>query len=311
MAVDRLRSGAADAVPAGTVASLIPSGTDILAALGLGGRLVGVSHECDHAIADGLPVLTASTLVEGMDPEAIDAAVSASVSDGGSLYRTDRQRLHDIAPDVVLSQDVCDVCAVNGEVARGDVPDGTELVMLTAVRLADLWDDVRRVGRATGAVDAAEHVVQAAQVALESVAAAVAGAGRRRVVVLDWGRPPFAGGHWVPDLVAVGGGDDVLATADPMSRRITWDAVVEAEPEVIVFLPCGYTLDQAVAEARTLPLPEVVAATRAEVWAVDATRLFSRCTPQAVVFGAQVVAAILHPAAMGAPAPVDAVRVHG
>ncbi len=293
-----------------TIASLIPSGTDILAALGLGDRLVGISHECDHAIARDRPVLTASTLTPGMTPAEIDTAVSASVQDGHSLYRTDRALLHELAPALVLSQDVCDVCAVNGEVARGDVPDGSDLIMLTAVRLADLWDDLRRVGRAAGVPDAAEALVAQTQAELDAVRTAVADRQPRRVVALDWGDPPFAGGHWVPDLVAVGGGTDVLATADPMSRRITWDDVRDARPDVVVFLPCGYDLDQAVAEATDLPFADLAAATGAEVWAVDATRLFSRCTPQAVVQGARAMSGILHPDAMGAVDTADATRLH-
>ncbi|HUG83181.1 MAG TPA: hypothetical protein VMM13_01385 [Euzebya sp.] len=291
------------------VVSLIPSGTDIVAALGLGDRLVGVSHECDHAIAAGKPVLTESTLDPDLQPAEIDAAVSASVAEGRTLYRTDRKRLRDLRPAVVLSQDVCDVCAVNGEIARGDVPDGSDLVMLTAVRLEDLWDDLARVGRATGAIDAAAEVTAMARASLAATAALVEGAGRRRVVALDWGDPPFAGGHWVPDLVAVGGGTDVLATADPMSRRITWEQVLAAQPDVVLFLPCGYKLDQAVAEAARLPVADLVARTGASFWVLDAARLFSRCTPQAVVAGAAVLASVLHPDRAGAPDPLDAVRI--
>ncbi len=289
-----------------TIASLIPSGTDILAALDLEDALVGVSHECDHAIAQGKPVLTASTLTPGMSSSEIDTAVSASVSDGHSLYRTDRALLHELSPDLVLSQDVCDVCAVNGEVARGDLPRGSRLVMLTAVRLPDLYDDLRLVGRAAGVEERAESLVESTREAIAAVRAAVAEVTPRRVVTLDWGDPPFAGGHWVPDLVDVAGGVDVLATADPMSRRITWEDVVTARPDVILFLPCGYTLEQAVEEARRLPLEEVVASTGAEVWALDATRLFSRCTPQAVVAGARVLAQVLHPDVAGTVSPADA-----
>lgn len=299
---DKSRTGA-------TVASLIPSGTDILAALGLGERLVGISHECDHPIAAGMPVLTASSLDPGLPPAEVDAAVSASVADGRSLYRTDRALLHRLRPAVVLSQDVCDVCAVNGEVARGDVPDGTDLVMLTAVRLSDLWDDLARVGRALDAPDAAAATVAEARSALAATAALVAGADRPRVVALDWGDPPFAGGHWVPDLVDVGGGVDVLATADPMSRRITWDEVVAARPDVVLFLPCGYTLEEGAAESARLPWADVIERTAAQVWALDATRLFSRCTPQAVVAGAAALASILHPDRVGPPDPADAVRI--
>lgn len=280
-----------------------------MAALGLADRLVGVSHECDHVIAAGLPILTASSLRPSMSASQIDVAVSASVADGGSLYQTDRAELHRLAPDVILSQDVCDVCAVNGEVAAADVPDGSNLVMLTAVGLADLWDDLRRVGRATGADEAADAAIADAQAALEEVATRTATTSRRRVVALDWGDPPFAAGHWVPDLVTTAGGVDLLATADPMSRRVGLDAIGEADPELVLFLPCGYTLDQAEREVRNLPLVDLCAQMGAELWAFDATRLFSRCTPQAVTSGAAALACVLHPEVFGPPADADALRV--
>ena len=206
------------------IASLIPSGTDIAAALGLGDRLVGVSHECDHAIAEGKPVLTSSILDLTMTPGEIDAAVSASVADGHSLYRTDRPLLHELDPALVLSQDVCDVCAVNGEVARGDVPEGAELIMLTAVRLAHLWEDLARVGKAAGVVDAAErehHAVEDA--AAQAPAGRAHGGGMRdpptrcRVERLRcgfdgstkpvFGRPRRAPAHGQDDAAVVQHGD--------------------------------------------------------------------------------------------------------
>lgn len=292
-----------------SIASLIPSGTDIVAALDLADRLVGVSHECDHPAADGLPVLTASTLHADMSPSAIDAAVSASVSAGGSLYTTDRAELHRVAPAVILSQDVCDVCAVNGEVAAADVPDGSDLVMLTAVRLGDLWDDLRRVGAATGRPDTADTLVEVTSGELDRVAGLVAETPTGRVVALDWGDPLFAAGHWVPDLIDLAGGTDVLATADPMSRRITEDQVRDASPDVVLFLPCGYGLADAVLEARQIPIADLCLNVGAELWALDATRLFSRCTPQAVTAGVRALVAVLHPDLVGPPDESDAVRI--
>ncbi|MEE8601548.1 ABC transporter substrate-binding protein [Euzebya tangerina] len=292
----------------GTIASLIPSGTDIVAALGLADRLVGVSHECDHAIASGRPVLTSSSLSRSSSAAEIDAAVSASVASGDSLYRTDRAALHRLRPDVVLSQDVCDVCAVNGEVARGDVPDGTDLVMLTAVRLHDLWDDLRRVGRATGATGAAEEVIATARAALDATRVALADVPRRRVVALDWGDPPYAAGHWVPDLIDVAGGTDLLATSDPMSRRITWQEIERAAPDVVLFLPCGYSLGQAASDAQGR-WERRCTSIGAELWALDATRLLSRCTPTAVTAAASALAGVLHPSVVGDPTEEDARRI--
>lgn len=292
-----------------TVASLIPSGTDIIAALGLGDRLVGISHECDNPIATGRPVLTSSAIDKDLTASQIDAAVSASVADQTSLYRTDRTALHRLAPNVVVSQDICDVCAVNGEVARGDIPSGSRLVMLTAVRLKDLDDDLRRVGHALSSPQEAQRVATSTRKTLDRVADVVAKGPVRRVVALDWGDPPFAAGHWVPDLIKVGGGIDVLATADARSRRIVWDDVDQASPDVIMFLPCGYTLTEAVTEARRLPAIEVCGRLGAEVWAFDATRLFSRWTPQAVAAGAQAIARVLHPDLAGPVNHQDAIRM--
>ena len=291
------------------IASLIPSGTDIAAALGLGDRLVGVSHECDHAIAEGKPVLTSSILDLTMTPGEIDAAVSASVADGHSLYRTDRPLLHELDPGLVLSQDVCDVCAVNGEVARGDVPEGAELIMLTAVRLAHLWEDLARVGRAAGVEATADRVIAQAKQDLDAVAESVAGVERPRIVALEWGDPYFIAGHWVPELIDLAGGVDALANPGEASRRVTPEEVAEADPDIVLLVPCGYSLERSVDEARGLPLADLRAVREGRFWAMDATRLFSRCTPQAVVSGARALASVMHPDRAGTPAPADAVRI--
>lgn len=292
-----------------TIASLIPSGTDIVAALGLGDRLVGVSHECDHPIADGLPVLTSSVLEAGLSAGEVDAAVSASVADGTSLYQTDRETLAQLGPSLVLSQDVCDVCAVNGEVARADIPDGAELIMLTAVRLAHLWEDLLRVARAAGVEEAGAALVADTRGGLAEVAAQIGVRRRPRVVALEWGDPLYIAGHWVPELIDLAGGEDALGEVGTPSRRVTLDEVRGADPDVVLVIPCGYGLEQAAESAATIPLGDLRAARMGQVWALDATRLFSRCTPQAVTAGARALASVLHPDASGLPAPVDARRV--
>lgn len=290
----------------GGIASLIPSGTDIVAALGLGDRLVGVSHECDHPIAAGRPVLTASTLGEDLGPAEVDAAVSASVAAGESLYRTDAALLARLAPAIVLSQDVCDVCAVNGEMVRGEVPDGATLIMLSAVRLAHLWEDLRRVAEAAGVPADGEALVAECRARLDRVTATVGFADPVRVAAVEWGDPLFAAGHWVPELVELAGGVDVLGEVGMASRRVTAEEVRAAEPDVVVFLPCGYGVGAAAAEGRHLAAGLDL---DVPVWAVDATSLFSRCTPEAVTRGAEVLAGILHPGRVGPPDRSRAVRV--
>ena len=284
------------------IASLIPSGTDLVAALGLGEHLVGVSHECDHAIAAGKPVLTSSVIPAptedgpALPPADIDRLVVDAVLDGQSLYRTDRALLAALAPDVVLSQDVCDVCAVNAETAACDLPTAARLVMLTATSLDGLYADLARVGDALGVRERADAVIAATRERLDAVARSVVGRARPRVLTLEWGDPPFLGGHWVPELVAVAGGDNVLSAPGASSRRATWAEIAAADPDVVVFMPCGYSLHQAAREAAELiKRPEVAglrAVRDAGLWAVAATELFSRCTPAAAE-AAEVLAAIV------------------
>ncbi|HVL98159.1 MAG TPA: ABC transporter substrate-binding protein [Egibacteraceae bacterium] len=281
------------------VASLVPAGTDIVAALGLGAALVGVSHACDHPVADGLPVLTASALGDVASPAGeVDRRVRAAVSAGEPLYRVDVALLGSLAPDVVLAQDVCDVCALPGADAAGALPAGAELVLLRGASLAGLEADLMMVGAAMGVSDRAERQIAAIASAHRHVRRRVAGRPHPRVVALEWGDPPFLAGHWVPELVEVAGGRHLLTGAGEASRRSSWDEVAAVDPDAIVFLPCGYGVERAVAEASQLAgLPEVtqLRAVRAgRFWAVEAARLFSRLSP-AVVTAAPVLASLLHP----------------
>lgn len=303
-----------------TVATMVPSATDLVVALGGADRIVGISHECDHPEVAGRPILTRAALASApppgaaaADPSALDAEVAATRAADQPLYLTDREALHRLAPDVVVAQDVCDVCAVTGDQVACEVPVGTEVVRLGAVDLAGLAVDLRSVGAALGDDGPARAEAEVARLeeALAAVAAAVRGRPRRRVLLLEWGDPPFVAGHWVPELLAVAGGDDVLGAAGEASRRVTWHEVAGSDPDVIVFLPCGYHLGPAAEEGRVRVLPQVAhlrAAAEGEVWAVDATRLFSRCTSVAGE-AARVLGTVLHPDVLGPPDPTDAVRL--
>lgn len=279
------------------IASLVPSGTDIVAALGLADRLVGVSHECDHPCAEGLPVLTRSRVPSAPEQgaAAVDAAVSAAMAEGGPLYLTDRELLAELAPDLVISQDICDVCAVRGRDAHEALPAGAALVTLRATSVAGLAADLRRVGVAAGVDGAA-----AAETWLEAMAEIDEAGAPRRVLTLEWSDPPFVGGHWVPELVERAGGRNVLAEVGAPSRRVTPEAVAAARADVVLFLPCGYDLAAAAREAEALPAGE------APLWACDANRLFSRCTPEALLGGLRLVSAILRDEQVD---PADAVLV--
>lgn len=283
------------------IASLIPSGTDLAAALGLGEHLVAVSHECDHDVAAGRPVVTSSILTSDLAPAEVDRQVSEAQAAGESLYRTDAATLKRLAPDLVLTQDVCDVCAVHVGTVSCDLPPGAELVLLSATSIEGLDADLRRVAKAAGVDDRADEVVADLHRRLDAVRARVADRPIRRVVALEWGDPPFLGGHWVPELVALAGGDHLLNGPAQPSTRASWPAVSAAEPDVVVFMPCGYGLQAAAQEAEGLELQGF----GGELWATDATSLFSRCTPAAVAAAAETLAGILH----GDPAPDPALAV--
>mgnify|MGYP000397301445 CR=1 FL=1 len=282
------------------IASLIPSGTDIAAYLGLERQLVGVSHCCDHPSVAHLPVLTHSRIPSHHDapPLEVDNAVSSALSSGESLYLTHRELLEQLKPDIVLSQDICDVCAVSADQASCDLPEGAQLIMLSATSLAGLWDDLERVGSATNTLERAREAVQELQNRLERLKGQVCGRVSPRVLALEWSDPPFLGGHWIPELIELAGGNHVLSGPGEASRRSSWAEISAADPDVIVFMPCGYTLPEAETEAKELFERDPVfanlrAVRQGRLWATDATRLFSRCTPVSVR-ATEVLAGIFH-----------------
>ena len=274
------------------IVSLIPSGSDLVAALGLGAHLVGVSHECDAACARGLPVVTRSIIDSTLPPAQIDADVNNAVAAGESLYLTNRALLRELSPDVVLTQTICDVCAVNSQTAARDLPAGAQLVNLSAISLGGLWDDIGNVADATGTCSHGEALVRDLQARLEDVRARVADKTRPRALVLEWSDPPFLGGHWVPEMIEIAGATHVLSGPCEPSRRATWDEIAAAKPEIIIMAPCGYDLAQTIVQGHEL-LPRLQRIGAREVWATDATALFSRCTP-ATIRGIEVLAGIFH-----------------
>ena len=274
------------------IVSLIPSGSDIASALGLGAHLVGVSHECDAACAAGLPVVTRSIIDSTLSPAQIDADVNNAVAAGESLYLTNRALLRELAPDVVLTQTICDVCAVNSQTAARDLPPGANLINLSAISLDGLWDDIGDVAAATSMHKAGKQLIGDLQARLNDVRAAVADKPRPRVLVLEWSDPPFLGGHWVPEMIEIAGANHVLSGPCQPSRRASWDEIAAAKPEIIIMAPCGYDLAQTINQGREL-LPKLKQIGARQVWATDATALFSRCTP-ATIRGIEVLAGVFH-----------------
>ena len=289
------------------IVSLVPNGTEILFAVGAGELVVGVSHECDFpAEARTRPILTGSALTPGMTAAEVDAAVAAQVGSGASLYTLDEGRIAELAPDLIVTQQLCPVCAVStGQVddAVRPLPRCPEVVSLDPKSLADVFADVRRVGELTGRADRAGALLEGLQVRLDVVRATVegnasnAGQHRPRVLALEWLDPPFAGGHWVPEMIAHAGGEDVIARPGDHSARLTWEQVAAADPDVVVAMPCGFDEAGAAAQIETMadrPEWQSLRAVRAgRVYPVDANGCFSRPGPR-LVDGIERLAAIFH-----------------
>ena len=289
------------------IVSLLPSATEIVFALGLGDSLEGVSFECDYppqarskAIVSGTALPTDPPL----SPRQIDEAVSATIGQGEPIYTLDAERIGAIQPDLILAQDLCRVCAVpSGAVdeALGVLGCSADVLSLDPAGLDEVIDCIGQVGAVTGTEARAQSLMTELRDRLDRVREAVAGHARPCTFPLEWSDPPFNGGHWVPDMVDAAGGDPVLATRAEPSRRLTWDEIGAASPEIVVFMPCGYDLDQAVSEGQSLlDVPELAGATR--VWATDASALFSRPGPR-LVDGVEALAWALHPDAVPEPPP--------
>jgi iron complex transport system substrate-binding protein len=280
------------------IVSLLPSATEIVYALGLGDQLCGVSFECDYPeAARSVPIISGTTLpTDGsLSAREIDAKVSTLVADGSSIYTLDADRLRAIDPDLILAQDLCQVCAV----PSGAVEEALEVigchaavVSLDPNRLSDVIEGIGAVGEVTGTSERATALIDDLGRRLDAVRADVASRPRPRVLVLEWPDPPFNAGHWVPDMVVAAGGDPVLATPGEPSRRITWEEIGAERVDVTVFSPCGFDLEGAVAQAPTL-LSRSEARGLGVVFAVDANAHFSRPGPR-VVDGGELLAVLLH-----------------
>jgi iron complex transport system substrate-binding protein len=267
------------------VVSLLPSATEIVGELGLAGTLVGRSEECDRppGVA-GLPVVSAARLdLSTLDSDAVDDAVRDAVATGRSLYTVDEELLRSLAADLVLTQDLCAVCAVSaGELCAVDVPT----LALDPRTLDEVADTCVVVAEALGTRSRGEELAARMRRELADVRDAVAGRPRRRVFVAEWVDPPYAPGHWIPELVELAGGDCVLGRPGEPSFRVTWDDVRARAPELVVLAPCGYDADRAARE----PLPDL----DAEVVAVDANAFYARPAP-ALAAGARQLAHLFHP----------------
>jgi iron complex transport system substrate-binding protein len=255
-------------------------------------------------------VVSRSALPAAAQPAEIDRLVSASIDGGQPLYRLDTDAIRDLRPDLVLSQDLCAVCAVpSGHVNQALDVLGcqAEVISLDPSSLDEVLEGVLQVGKAAGVQQRAYEVVAGLRERLASVQAAVEGLERPRVFALEWGDPPFNGGHWVPEMLQVAGGEALLACPGAPSVRVTWAQIEAVAPQVVVFMPCGYNLQAAVEEAsRTLLARPELAGVEAII-AVDASAFFSRPGPR-LVDGVELLAAALHPGQLPSPPADTAVR---
>jgi iron complex transport system substrate-binding protein len=277
------------------ICSLLPNTTEMIAQLGLADSLVGVSAECRWPPeVVGKPVVTAARI----DPSAlssleIDDAVRASLAEGASLYSVDAELIHELAPDLIVTQDLCAVCAVSSGELVNACPAGTATVSLDPRTLAEVAESVRILARAVDRIDRGEQIVDKMWATIEAATESVRGLAPRRVFFAEWIEPPFSAGHWLPEMIELAGGLDVLGTAGLPSRPTTWTAVAAAAPELIVVAPCGFDAEAAAARTEGIPFP-------CPAVAVDADSYYSRPAPR-LAEGVAQLAHLLHPGSASDP----------
>jgi iron complex transport system substrate-binding protein len=300
------------------IVSLLPSATEIVCALGLMDALVGITHECDFPPeVAGKPRLTASKIShETMSSAEIDHAVRSQLDGHGSIYDLDEELLRSLAPDLIITQELCDVCAVSYrtvERAARMFETETRVVSLEPNTIEDIFANIQTVGQLTGNVESATRLVKGLRARLDNIASALEGVSKRpRTLMLEWLEPAFAPGHWVPEQVRIAGGEHGFGRAGMPSQTTNASEIREYAPEVIVMIPCGYYKEDILRQLPQSRLPEgwndLPATRTGDVWAVDATSYFSRPGPR-VVEGTEILARILHPEVFGPPRPDEAVRV--
>jgi iron complex transport system substrate-binding protein len=285
------------------IASLVPSATEMLFALGLGDSVVGVTHECDYPVgAEQLPHLTRSVIPPGLDPAEIDHAVRERTSKGEALYELDEDTLDELDVNLIVTQAVCEVCAVSFEDVRAvaeRLPTQPEVISLDPSTLGEVLADIPRLAEAAGVAEAGEQLVSELGERLEAVERAVEDAPRPRVAALEWMDPIYIGGHWVPQMIELAGGEDALGQPGEKSRTAEWVEVEAIAPEVVISMPCGYYAEEAAAETMRWRRHLGLVGPRA-VYAVDAAAYFSRPGPR-LVDGVELLGHLLHPELVPAP----------
>ena len=285
------------------ICSLLPGGTEILFALGLEEAIVGVSHECDYPppAARKPKIVRTDIDQDRLSSEAIDQAVQAAVQSGAILYQVNEEILRAADPDLLVTQELCRVCAIETtQVHRllGVLPRRPEVIALHAHTIAEVLEEIRTIGAATGRARAAKEVVAALTERLERVRTLVAGRPRPRVFCLEWLKPPMACGHWVPEQVACAGGDEVLGRTGAPSRYVTWEEITAARPDVLLLMPCGFSIERTRRELSAVtgqPQWQALPAVRnRRGYLMNGPAYFNRPGPR-LVDGVELLAGLLHP----------------
>ena len=302
--------------PTSTICSLLPSATEIVFALGLGDRLVAVTHECDFPPeAARLAVITRTTLDhhETRRSHDIHTHISTALHGGSGIYLLDQNILQQLAPDLILTQELCDVCAVSYETVKLAVrrlSGRATILSLEPTTFQGILDTIRQVGEATGTTARAASLVRELEEQADAIEVrARTASGRPRVFAMEWLDPPFTAGHWVPELVRRAGGRDDLARDGCPSTEIPWRRIADYDPEIIVLMPCGFTLGRTLEEFAHIALPEEWNGLRAVqsgcVYAVHGSAYFNRPGPR-IVTGLQILAEIIHPEIFRRTTPPEA-----
>ena len=301
--------------PAQRIVSFLPSATEMICALGLVDQLAGITHECDFPPeVRNKPIIVRSALaIDTMGQSEIDTAVAERLGQGLSLYQVDERLLQGIAPDLIVTQDLCQVCAPSGnEVAQvlGSLPAKPKILWLTPKSLEQIFENLRELGAATDRLQKAEEIIADGRDRLKRIAAQASRlTARPRVFCMEWIDPVYCSGHWVPEMVGIAGGIDELGRTGADSVRIPWSAVLHWAPEVLIVMPCGCELAKAAEQARQLfgyaGASELPAVRNGRVYAVDANSYFARPGPR-VVEGTELLAHLLHPSVFEWRGPSDA-----
>lgn len=279
------------------IVSLVPSATEILFALGLDDEVIAVTHECDYPVhARERLHVTRNVLAPDLTTGEIDAAIRERTEAGLPIYELDEQMLHRAQPDLIVTQALCHVCAVSVDDVRAvaeRIESEPRVISLDPRTLGEVLDTVRRLGEATDAEDEAEVLVEDAVERIDAVRQAVEGTRRPRVAAIEWLDPPFAAGHWTPQLIDHAGGEDVLGFPGEPSTTVSWEQVEAADPDIVVVMPCGYDAPRALEEAEAFR-ERLTSLGAARIVAVDASAYFSRPGPR-LVDGLELLANVVHP----------------